>query len=758
MQTPSTASIRPNLPPQPTRLIDREDELAHLRALLSQGDVRLLTLTGPGGVGKTRLAIAVAEQVQEHFPDGLWFFGLAPLADPALVLAAIARVEGVRELPEQDPAEALAAFLHSRHALLVLDNLEHLLAAVSALDALLADCPHLTILATSREPLRLRREQVVTVRPLPVPGAEYASWTIANLAETPAVQLFVVRAQAVEATFELSPANVAAVAKLSRRLDGLPLAVELAAARIKLLPPAALLARLGSWLPLLASGPRDAPARQRTMRDTIAWFYDLLPPEHQALFRRLAVFVCGFTLEGAEAVAGMGPREGDLETVREFGLERLAESGEEAAVRSRHLIYLVVLAEMLTEQILLPEAERALARLDVEHDDVRAALGWAETAGEATLGQRLARAMNNYWVVCGHLREGQAWLERALGWGEPAPSAERALMLGGIGRLAQLQGDLDRAEAALAEGGRVAVAVGARMTEATVRHSLALGHLNRGNYEAAAARMDEALALYRELEPALIAGPQYVSLASARRGLIALIAGDLAGAARYLEEAERRQRELGYAWGLSATLRWCGDLARARGDLAGALTRYRESLEVAWESGHPLWEADALDGMAAVAAARSQPEWAARWYGAAAALRERHGARVAPFESPAYKRRMAAARAALGPAAFEAAWAAGAALPPQSVMAQALAGESATAPTDDVSAALDPAIAAGLIPREREVLALVARGQTNKAIAEALFIAPSTVKYHVTSLLNKLDADNRAQLVALAADRGLLSR
>ena len=280
MPLPAMSRIPVHLPPQPTRLIDREDELALLRALLSQEEVRLLTLTGPGGVGKTRLAIAVAEQVQERYPDGVWFVDLAPLADPALVLPAIARVVGVRELPGQDPLEALTTFLG-----------EQSVSAGAGQPGAPAGCcprpgqpvggvpaPH----DPGHEPRAAAAAAGAGGRGATLAGAWHRArrpGLVANLAATPAVQLFVVRAQAADATFELSPANAEAVAELSRRLDGLPLAIELAAARIKLLPPAALLARLGPRLPLLAGGPRDAPARQRTMRDAIAWSYDLLPPD-----------------------------------------------------------------------------------------------------------------------------------------------------------------------------------------------------------------------------------------------------------------------------------------------------------------------------------------------------------------------------------------------------------------------------------------------------------------------------------------------
>jgi DNA-binding CsgD family transcriptional regulator len=269
--------------------------------------------------------------------------------------------------------------------------------------------------------------------------------------------------------------------------------------------------------------------------------------------------------------------------------------------------------------------------------------------------------------------------------------------------------------------------------------------------------LEEALALYRELEPALTAGPFYVSQAESLRGEVALAVGDLEGAARDLEEAVRRQRDLGNAWGLSETLRWLGDLARARDDVNRSLEYYREALTLAVAHGDQLWLANALDGVAGVAADRGQPEQAARLHGAAAAQREQLGAVVAPWERPAHDRRVDEVRATLSAAAFEAAWAAGAASPLELIMAEALADELASAPADNAPVKLDPATAAGLTAREREVLALVAEGYTNNQIAEALFISRSTVKYHVASLLTKLDADNRAQLVALAADRGLLS-
>ena len=300
--TTNDLPLWPHLPPQPTRLIDRQDELARLGTLLMEKEIRLLTLTGPAGVGKTRLAIAATERTIAHFPDGVWFVDLTPLADPALVLPTIARVVGVRERPGQVLAGALNAFFHDRDVLLLLDNLEHLLPAASDLNILLAACPDLTMLITSREPLHLRREHVIEVQPLPVPGAHRSAWAVADLTTVPAIEFFVDRAQAADSTFVLSTDNAAAVAELSRRLDGLPLAVELAAARTRFLGPGALLARMEHNLALLRWDTSDLPPRHRTLRATLDWSYALLRAEEQAVFRRLGVFAGGFNLEAMGAV------------------------------------------------------------------------------------------------------------------------------------------------------------------------------------------------------------------------------------------------------------------------------------------------------------------------------------------------------------------------------------------------------------------------------------------------------------------------
>ncbi len=430
--------------------------------------MRLLTLTGPGGVGKTRLALEAAAGLADTFPDGARFVSLAPITDPVLVAPMVAQALGVREAGDEPITERLAAFLRDKRLLLLLDNFEQVVEAAPLVTDLLAACPGLKGLVTSRVRLRLSGERDYPVPPLAVPAPagprpfQYAKGSAA-------VRLFSERAQAVRPEFALTPENASAVADICRGLDGLPLAIELAAARIKVLPPAALLARLEKRLPLLTGGGRDLPARQQTMRDAIAWSHDLLTPEEQALFRWLAVFVGGFTLEGAEAVVFAGdaldldvfegvaslvdksllrqevgpdeePRFAMLETIREFGLERLAARGEEAAIQNAHAAYFLALVEQAESALLGPEQMAWLTWLDAAHDNLRAALDWC-LASDAEAGLRLAGALSLFWQVRGYLLEGRRWLEALLAQA-PQRAALRAKALHAAGQLARHQADI----------------------------------------------------------------------------------------------------------------------------------------------------------------------------------------------------------------------------------------------------------------------------------------------------------------------------
>jgi predicted ATPase/DNA-binding SARP family transcriptional activator len=717
------ANVAHNLPAAVTSFVGREREMADIRRLLGRN--RLLTLTGAAGSGKTRLALEVAHGMLDGFPDGVFFVDLAPIRDPDLVLSAIAQTVGVREAGDQPLRETLAGYLRERQLLLVLDNFEQVIPAALVLAQLLAAAPRLKVIVTSRESLRLRGEQEIPVLPLPVPpvaapraGALSASQRHPQggpLQQYAAVELFFQRAVNVRPEFALTDENAAAVAEICARLDGLPLAIELAAARIKVYCPEMLLAQLagvprvgapgrlrGTSLQLLVGGARDLPERQQTLRSAIAWSYDLLGKEEKRLFRRHAVFVGGFTVEAAEAVCdadgdlGIDPLEGlaslldknllwqlapadrhppsdrpgsapvdtnpapqhlparcegprltMLETIREYALERLVESGEAPAVRRRHAEYFLALAERAGPEFQGPAQGEWFERVETEQDNLRAALAWSQSGSDnAEEGLRLTGALGRFWEARGYFVEGRRWLEGALERSRGVPSPALAKAFTRAGRLAWGQNDYTTARCLTEEGLATARRSGGKGDIAYALLSLGLVAQFQADYMAARSCQEESLALYRELgdqggtASTLFLLGHLVSaqneLATARshytEGLtifrqlgdkrriawtlsnlahLACRHGDYATAEAHSEESMAIFREIGDRWGVAFSSVALGDMARLQGDTAAARSCYEESLLLSRELGEKRSMAFSLRGLGLLS--QGQGEFGTPW-------------------------------------------------------------------------------------------------------------------------------------------------
>ena len=604
-----------NLPAQLTSLIGREQEVAAACTLLHRPDARLLTLTGTGGVGKTRLALQVATELLEDFPDGVSFVPLAPISDPDLVMPTIAQVLEVKETLVQSLLDLLKAALRDKHLLLVLDNFEQILPAAPHLTDLLAACPQLKLLVTSRATLHIQGEHEFPVPPLALPDLAHLPEPAA-LSHAAAVTLFLERAQASKPTFQITPANARAIAEICVRLDGLPLAIELAAARIKLLPPQALLARLGQRLSVLMSGARDVPERQQTLRNTISWSYNLLDVAEQRLFGRLSVFVGGCTLEATEAIyvalegdqvagqilegvaslidksllqqteqEGEQPRLVMLETIREYGLECLNASETMEATRQAHAEYYLALAEKAEPELVGPQQAKWLERLEQEQNNLRAAMQWgfvqSEDADRNEMALRLGGALWQFWLTHNHWSEGRTLLERALAGSKGVAASVRAKALITAANLANMQADNDRAEALAGESLELCQELGDIRGIALSLRLLGVAAVRRRSYTAARSLNEDALALFRESGDKEGAAWSLKNLAD-----LFIHQGEYARGCALFEESLALHRELGNKSGIADLLQMLAKaLFESLDDQASVRALFEEGLALSREVG-----------------------------------------------------------------------------------------------------------------------------------------------------------------------------
>jgi predicted ATPase/class 3 adenylate cyclase len=702
-----------NLPVQTTPLIGRESELKAGQVLLLREDVRLLSVTGPPGAGKTRLGLQIAADLSSRFADGVCFVPLAPITDPQLLPSTIAHALGIQEGGDRPLEIVLEDYLREKHLLLVLDNFEQILAGARLVADLLTTAPGLKVLTTSRAPLRLRAEHELLVPPLALPDLGLGS-SAAALEEYPAVALFIDRAAAIQPGLTLTEADARAVAEICNRLDGLPLAIELAAARIKLLPPQAMLKRVGRWLPLLIGGPRDLPARQQALRGAIAWSYDLLDEADRRLFRRLSVFVGGCTLQAAERVCGpeetsvmdslaslveknlVRPdvRSGDelgigmLETIREYGLEQLEAHGELSTLRDRHLDYFLALAEEADPALLGPHQVAWCHRLESERGNIRAALEWALAASDQPAGVtagltrapsrpeagvRIADALEQFWMLRGHSREHWSRVSALIGQA-PAGGPVKASILVVAGYLAHCLREHDVAVGLADEGLALWRKIGDPRGMAVAMARRGVMAIWQGDHRQAEALLTEARALFRQTGGEAASGVEHPIAAFLAQAVQEQ--GDYGRAEALYEESLTEAQARGDRHAAAYSLRHLARLCLRRGETTRASALIGRGVPPLMELRDRRCTPPTLEALA-YALAQRQPGDATRLFAAAQAIRDQSGMRLMRTEEQAQERERATLEMGLGQAAFATAWSEGRAMTLEQALTYALKASSA---------------------------------------------------------------------------------